>query len=261
MTIDLAQSHGATVTGFTVVDPARVTRRVGPAGPGAFGFQIKLIEARKERANELAGDAMRQLEDRCRDAGVAFEPQHHQGAADQTLADVWRFQDLCLLPTRPWAPGEDDAYDETAALQMVALGLRPLLAVPPESPVRPAKALVGLSGSLDSAKSYKHFIQMGLWQEIPLHLVTVGAPKSGDEPAQLLAEGVAYAAAHGRVATTAVLGGAKDRVAVFLNEGARVGAELFIIGSSYGRFLNVRRFGSNAAGLLKRTKVPLFISH
>ena len=258
--IDIAKSHGATVTGFTVVDPVRVSR-VGPAAAGAFSYQIKLMETRKRRANEMARAAMGQLETRCGEADVAFDPQHFEGVADRTLADVWRFQDLCVAPTRPWAPGEPHPYEETAILHVVAMGLRPVLAVPPDAPVRPAKALVALSGSLDSAKSLKHFIQMGIWPDIPLHLVTIGKPKSGDDPARLLDEASAYVRDHGRAATTMAVPPTKDRIAALLDEASRVGAELFVIGSSYGRFLALERFGSHASGLLKRAAVPLFISH
>ena len=260
MAVEIAQRHRASVTGFTVVDPSHVMR-VGPGAVGTLTYQMQLMETRMKRANAVADAAMKELRERCEKAGIAFDARHQEGRPDRTLLDVWRFRDLCLMPTRPWAPGESGSHDVTAVLHLVAMGLRPLIAVPDGAPVTPDKALVALSGSLDSAKAFKHFVQLGIWPGIALHLVSVGTPKSGEAPAQLLAEAAAFATAHGYPVTTAALEAADDRNAALLAEAETVGAGILVIGSSYRRFMTLERFGRHASGLLQQSELPLFISH
>lgn len=258
--LDIARRHGASVTGFVAVDKKQLSN-IGPAPLGGFHYHYEMAKNRVARGLSTAKEAVAGLRRICEDAGVSFISEETTGNRDQGLAQTWRFQDFTVLSNPLWEPGSNEEGEAETLLHFVAMGLRPLLVVPQGFEGTPSKAMVALSGSLDSAKSFKHFVQLRPFGEIPLHIVTVGDPKSGEAPADLLRGAADYAKLHGFEATTAALPKADKRVQALLDHGDRVGAELFLIGSSYHQFLTLTRFGSHALGMLKLSKYPVFISH
>ena len=258
--IEIAKQHNAKITGCAIVDVDRIGM-VGPAPVGAFSYRVRLIETRLRDATKDANDSLNALESECDRANVGYQAVSLRGGTDETLSSVWRFQDLALIPTRPWSPGERNADDVAAVLHLIALGLRPMLAVPENSEWKPTSALIGLSGSLDSAKAFKQFVQSGLCPDANLHLVSVGKPKSGESTASLLEHAAEYAVDHGYKVTKSPLPSGSDRTKILLDEAERVDAGVIVIGSSYRRFLAFEQFGSHATGVLEQSKVPVFVSH
>ncbi|MBB3065003.1 universal stress protein [Limibacillus halophilus] len=258
--VELARQHNAKITGCAIVDVDRIGM-VGPAPVGAFSYRVRLIEARLRDATKDANDSLIALGDECKRANVVYQAVSLRGDTDETLSSVWRFQDLALIPTRPWSPGERNADDVAAVLHLIAMGLRPMLAVPEQSEWKPASTLVALSGSLDSAKAFKQFVQSDLCPDANLHLVTAGKPKSGESPDRLLDKAEAYAIDHGFKVSKSSLPSGSDRTTTLLEEAERVDAGVIVIGSSYRRFLAFEQFGSHATGILERSKVPVFVSH
>ena len=260
LAIDIAKRHGGRISGISVVDPDRVTR-IGPSPAGMFSYHLRLMETRLKNARNEAAVQAEILRARSEEAGVPYLDLSREGKPDTSLVDAWRFHDIGLVPTRIWNPGEDDLEDVKAVLHLIAMGLRPLIAVPDEAYTHPSKALIALSGSLDSAKAMKQFIMLHPWPDIDLHIVTVGPPKSGERPSELLEEACGYAADHGFTVTTAALPAALDRTQTILDEGDKVGAGVYVMGSSYSKFLTLERYGSHALGMLQSSKVPIFMSH
>lgn len=260
LAVDIAKQHDGSVSGFSVVDPDRIAR-IGPSPPGMFSYHLRLVETRLKSAREEAAVQAEALRARCEEAGIPYSDYSKEGKPDTSLVEAWRFHDLGLVPTRIWNPGADDLEDVKAVLHIIALGLRPLIAVPDEAYQQPKKALVALSGSLESAKAMKQFIALRPWPDVELHLVTVGDPKSGETQLQLLAEAGAYATSHGFSVSSAALPATDDRTQAILDEGTRVGAGVFVMGSSYRKFLTLERYGSHALGMLQHSKVPVFMSH
>lgn len=261
LALALAKSQGARVTGFTAVDAGQIERAT-PSGIGVYSYQVKLREENLQNAKDEASQAIREFADRVREEGLEFRTASASGESDLTLADAWRFQDLCLMSTRPWDPGDEAPSDVSSVLHLVAMGLRPLITVPAKAKATlPRKVMIALSGSLDSAKAMKHFVQMNLFPDLSAHAVVSGSPKSGEGPEQLLSQAADYLESHGLKTTTKALGESDDRTALLLEEADRVGAELLVIGSSYKKFLSFERFGKHALGMLEQSDVPIFISH
>ena len=258
--LDIARRTDASVTGFVAVDKDELSN-IGPAPIGGFHYHYEMAKNRVARGLSTAKEAVAGLRSICEENDVPFVAQETTGDRDASLAQAWRFQDLTVLSNHIWEPGSNEAGDAETLLHFVAMGLRPLLVVPQGFEGTPAKAMVALSGSLDSTKSFKQFLQMRPFGEIPLHVVTVGDPKSGEAPADLLRGAADYAALHGFEVTTAALPKADKRVRALLEHGSSVGAELFVVGSSYHQFLTMTRFGSHALGMLTLSTYPVFISH
>lgn len=256
----IAYRYGASVTGFVVVDKDDLSD-VGPAPIGAFSYRYAMAKNRVARGLSTATKSVAGLRDVCEEAGIAFVAEQSVGDGDDTLATAWRFHDLAVLPSRVWVPGSNEVGEAETLLHFVAIGLRPLLVVPQGFEGEPAKAMVALSGSLDSAKAYKQFVQLRPFGDIPLHIVTVGDPKSGGSPEDLLREAAAYGELHGFEVTTATLPTTDRRVETLQHHARTVGAEAFVIGSSYHQFLMMTRFGSHALRMLGSSAYPIFVSH
>lgn len=256
----LARRNAAAVTGFVAVDEDQLSH-VGPAPIGAFSYRYELAKERVARGLSTAEVAVAGLRAMCEAEDVPFVADQTTGDRDSSLADAWRFQDLAVLPNQVWEPGENDRGDAETLLHFVAMGLRPLLVVPQGFEGEPTKAMVALSGSLDSAKAFKQFVQMRPFGHIPLHIITAGPPKSGEKAEDLLRDAAAYAALHGFETTTEALPGTDKRVQMLLDHGKSVGADLFVIGSSYSKFLLMTHFGSHALGMLNTSRYPVFVSH
>ena len=261
LALALAKSHGARITGFTAVDPVEIEKGV-PSSIGVFSYQVNLREQNLQSAKDEASKAIAEFGDTVKNSGLEFRTTCASGESDTTLANAWRFQDLCLISTQSWNPGDGEDSDISSVLHLVAMGLRPLIAVPPQaSPRIPQKAMIALSGSLDSSKAMKHFAQMNLFEGISAHLVVAGDPKSGETPDELLNRSASYLEAHGISSTTASLADSGDRTTLLLDEISRSESNLLIIGSSYKRILTIERFGKHAMGLLRESPVPVFVSH
>jgi nucleotide-binding universal stress UspA family protein len=258
--IDVAKRNGAEITGFVAVDEDDL-RQVGPAPVGAFSYRYALAEGRVAQGFSTADASIADLREVCAEAEVPFKALETSGRQDRRLSDAWRFQDLAILPTQVWNPGFRGLGNAETLLHFVAMGMRPLLVVPQGFDRLPKKTVVALSGSLDSAKAFKHFVQMRPFGDTAVHLVTVGQPKSAETADELLDHAADYARAHGLAVTSAALAHSDDRVQTLLDHAAEVDGEAFVVGSSYRHFVLFTRFGSHALGLLERTGCPVFVSH
>lgn len=270
ITVSIAARHHACVTAHPMID----ANELAPLRPPSTGVFPSKIKARQElfdkAAEELAGP-LRAFREQITGAGLAYEERGAVDGAqaaeagaeafDLTLANAWRFQDLLILSSAPWLAGEKAPRDVTAVLHALANGVRPILAVPPYAAGRCDKAMVALSGSLDSAKALKQFVQLAPWPDMALHLVTAGTPKNGGSAEDLLAEAAAFAQEHGFTVTTAALADAKKRSELLLREASDCGADVLVLGSSISRFLMRERFGTHVQQLTAGFAGPVFLSH
>ncbi len=103
----------------------------------------------------------------------------------------------------------------------------------------------------------KSFFQLGLWPEMDVHIVCVGAPKTGEPPEELLGAAAAWARTHGFEAKVAHCEGIASKA--LHDYAVGVGAGVIAIGSSCRRVLLNRRFGKNVRTLLETSALPLFL--
>ena len=260
LAVAIAQNAGASVTGLAVVDADRIAP-VSPAVTGVYSSQIKQRESELAAARDQANVHMAPLRQAVEAAGVPFHEMKLEGDSADVLQDAWRFQDLFLMANRPWPPGERTAMQVTAVLRLIASGVRPVIAVPPGAAAAPKTVMVAMSGSLECAKSMKNLLQMNIWPDASLHLVTSAPVKTGEPAEQLLEHAAAFAQSYGRETSTQIIDRPADRTGALLGAAEEVGAEAIVIGSSYKRFLAVQRFGSHAQELLQRFPGAVFVSH
>ncbi len=117
------------------------------------------------------------------------------------------------------------------------------------------RVLIAYSGSVESAKTMKRYVQLRLWPEASLRIVTFN--KTTDEANALLNDAAEYCRAHGlnpvtehvkTHAKSALLPYAKDHL-----------IDLIAIGNSARNLLLRRVFGETALHVVQHAQCPLFL--
>lgn len=252
--VALALAHDAELTGVCVLDESRLTR-VGPVPLGAGTYAKDLAGDRMVKAQEHVEWASKEFVDACTAAGVRHELLRERDDPLRLLIDHARYHDLMVFGLRSLFEFDlvQDPHD--ALVRLVQAGVRPLLAVAKEiHPVR--KVLVAYSGSMESAKAMKRFVQMRLWPDLQLRIVSF---EDGGRPTrQMLCDAERYCRAHGMaVESESVPGPSKELV---LRYAAAWGADLLVVGNSAKSLLLRRLFGETALHVIRHAERPLFLA-
>lgn len=252
--IELAQQHGAELTGVTVLDVGRLGR-VGPVPLGASASAQELREFRFQVAQEHVKEATEQFVSACRNAGVAHEVRQEEGNPFDLMASCARYHDLMVFGLKSLFEHEvvHDPHDVLA--RMVAGGVRPLLAVSADArPIR--RVLIAYSGSMESAKTMKWFVQLGLWPKAQFRIVTF--KHHVEEAEQLVGDAASYLRMHGFDPEEACeFGSPKHQL---LSYAAKWGADLIVAGNSAKNLLLRRTLGETALNLITTADRHLFLA-
>ncbi len=253
--IDLAQRFGAEIGVLSVVDVDRLTN-VGPVPMGAGHYAWRLRGKRIERSHILDEHAIARFEEACEEASVPLHVIRCEEDPVKAITEHMRYYDLCLLGARGWFDYKVMREPRNALLKVIAGGVRPILAIT-EGMESVRCAVIGYNGSIESARTMKRFIKLGLWPEMELHIVCVGNPKTGERPEDVLNEAAMWARAHGAEPQVAHCEGAPAKA--LYDYAVGVNAGVIAIGSSCRRVLLNRRFGKNARTLIETSDIPLFL--
>jgi nucleotide-binding universal stress UspA family protein len=253
--VELAQVHGAEVTGVTVVDVRRLSA-VGPIPIGAEGAAEELREHRLHVASEHVDRFIAKFERACHREGVPHNVLREEGDAFKLMASLCRYHDLTIFGLRSVFEYFFEDVDSGQLLcRLVCCGVRPMLAE--SSAYRPIRrVLVAYSGSIGSAKTLKQFVQMRLWPEATMRIATFGA-RDGRDPTKL-EDAAEYCQAHG-------LEPELDRPADsarhhLLPYADAWDADLIVMGNSVHGFVVRQLFGEVALHTIQHTDRPLFLS-
>jgi nucleotide-binding universal stress UspA family protein len=252
--IELAQEHGAELTGVTVVDIARLSR-IGPVPLVASASARELREFRVQVAQQHVEEATEQFASACRSAKVPYEIRQEEGNPFELMASCARYHDLMLFGLRSLFEHDvvHDPHDVLA--RMVAKGIRPMLAVSPDAqPVR--RVLIAYSGSIESAKTMKWFVQLKLWPQAELRVVTFKHP--AEEAEQLVGDAADYLRKHGFAPEEAYVPGSPKHQ--LLPYAAEWGANVIVAGNSAKTLLLRRTLGETALQLMTTSDRHLFLA-
>ena len=138
--------------------------------------------------------------------------------------------------------------------RLVEEGVRPLLAV--SEKFRPIeRALIAYSGSTESAKTMRRFIQQRLWPEAAIRIVTFDRDEeAGQERVQAA---VRYCQAHGFSPETEVV--AQSPKDALLSYAAGWNADLLVMGNSAKRLLLRRILGETTLHVVANADRPLYL--
>lgn len=252
--IELACRHQAELTGVTVVDVRRLSR-VGPVPLGASVSARELREFRLEVAQEHVEQATSQFESECSKAGLTCNVRREEGNPFTTMAACARYHDLMIFGLKSLFEHEVVHDPHDALVRLVAKGVRPLLAISPDTRLI-RRVLIAYSGSMESAKTIKWFTQLRAWPEAQLRVVTFEHPV--DEAEQLVGDAADYLRSHGFSPEEEYVA-ASPRHAL-LPYAAQWGADLIVAGNSAESLLLRRAFGETALNLITSADRPLFLA-
>lgn len=252
--IALAMAHNAEVTGVSVLDEARLAS-VGPVPIGGGHYAQALKENRLTKAEELVEWSLKEFAEACRASGVRHQVLREVGEPFSLMTEQARYHDLMIFGLRSLFEFDLVPDPHDSLVRLVQAGVRPLLAVSRGFfPVR--KVLIAYSGSMESAKTMKHFVQMRLWPSCQVRIVSF--EDGGRNAEQLVADAAEYCRAHEmEVETDCVNGSPRDQLLPYANDW---GADLTVIGNSAKNLLLRRIFGETALHAIRNAERPLFLA-
>ena len=253
--IELAKRFEAELTGITVMDQDRI-RNVGPFPAGAAKAAMDLADHRWEATGERVTLALREFRRKCRQENVSHKVVLEHSNPFDTLIAHARYHDLTIFGLRGLFDYGVVAEPEGALERIVTEGVRPIITVTEEfRTIR--KALIAYSGSMQSAKTMRRFIQLNLWPEVELKIVHFNEGRS--QPQTLLCEAQEYCYTHGFDAQTECLDGqARDGLLPCAQEWD---ADIVVLGNSARSLLLSTLFGSTMLSVIRNTDRPFFLSH
>jgi nucleotide-binding universal stress UspA family protein len=252
--IRFARQFDAELAGVTLCDVDRL-EFLGPVPIGAGAAAAELREHRVRQMQEALQGAIDEFESLCTGAGVPHRVLQATGDPFEGLIAHSRYYDVVVSGLKNlFGHGVVDE-PPVELVRLVDGGVRPLIAVTDEDrEVR--RVLIAYSGSAGSAKTMKRFVQLRLWPEASVRIVTFD--KTPQEAEVLLSEAAEYCRAHGLDPATehvdaharhALLPYAKDHL-----------IDAIVIGNSARNLLLRRVFGETALHVMQHAECPLFLS-
>jgi nucleotide-binding universal stress UspA family protein len=252
--VELAQRHEADLTGVTVVDVGRLGR-IGPVPLVASASARELREFRLEVAQEHVAQTTEQFVSACREAGVPYDVRQEEGNPFDLMASCARYHDLMVVGLKGLFEHDIVRDPHDVLVRLVAEGVRPLLAVSADArPIR--RVLMAYSGSMESAKTIKWFVQLGLWPKAQVRIVTF--EHQVDLAEQLVGDAADYLRKHGFEPEEAyVPGSPKHQLLPYATDW---GADLIVAGNSATNLLLRHALGETALNLMTSADRPLFLA-
>ena len=254
--MDLAKRFEAEITGVTVVDIKGLSN-VGLVPKGALHAAKEMTARRVRVTKEKIAEAISEFESSCTAESIKCQvKQEEREDPFDLMISLARYHDLMIFGLRSIIE-YDIAFEEPkdALARMVEAGVRPIIAV--SDTFRPIqKVLIAYSGSMASAKTMKRFVQLRLWPDARLKIVTFQS--SEDKAHQLLFDASEYCRAHGfHVESESNTGSPKD----FLLPMATLWqADMIVLGNSARNLMVKRIIGETALHIIRNADRPLFLS-
>lgn len=253
--VNLAQRHDAEVTGVTVLD----VRRVSCEGIGTTKslnrsvIQSERLQIVQTRLEESLGF----FETACQAAHVKYRLATETGEPFTRLVDLARYHDLMIFGLRSVFEYDFLAGDpESLLIRLVDAGVRPVIAVS-ERTRSIGRVLIAFSGSMESAKAMKRFVQMRLWPSADLKIVTFHPSEATSQT--LLQAAQEYCHAHGY--RTCCQSNPGDPSALLLAAAALWQADMIVMGNSARHVFLRKVLGDTLVQTLRETTLPLFLAH
>ncbi|MEM8947609.1 MAG: universal stress protein [Planctomycetota bacterium] len=252
--LQLAKSHDAELTGVTLFDTESL-KQVGAVPIGAGHLAKELKESRLDDVSGVIAAAEVHFAMACEKAEVPYRLRRETGNPLESLVALMRYHDLmvCGLESLIQHGVVDDPPDELAML--VRGGVYPLLALGDTNPPI-ERILVCYSGSMESAKTMRRFVQLRLWPDAQIKIATFGTRKP--EPERLLADAADYFRAHGYHTDIAhIVDIPKTSILPYAETW---GADLIVLGNSTKKMLFRRLLGETALYVMRNAEIPLFLA-
>lgn len=252
--VAIAMDQNAELTGVSILDEQRLTS-VGPVPIGGGQQARELAKDRLQKAKERIDWSVQEFTEACRAAGLKHRALCEVGEPISLMIDQARYHDVTIFGLRSLFEFDlvEDPHD--ALVRLVQSGVRPIIAVSKGFyPVK--KVLIAYSGSMESAKAMKRFIQMRLWPKAKLQIVTF--EHEPDKAKNLVREAADYCRANGfSPEETTFSGSAKEDLLEYMQEWE---ADMTVVGNSAKNLIMRKLFGETALNVIRNTERPIFLA-
>ena len=253
--VGLAKRFEAEITGVTVVDVKHLSN-IGPVPVGGGHAADKLRRHRIMVTKERIEEAISKFESACTEAGIKYQIKREERKDPfDLMISLARYHDLMIFGLRSvFEYGISGEEPKDTLTRLISAGVRPIIAVSKE--YRPIQnVMIAYSGSMESAKTMKRFIQLQPWPDVKLKIVTFQS--SEDKARRLLFDASEYCRAHGFTVETGSNSGApKD---FLLPMATQWQADMIVLGNSARNLLVKRILGETALHILRNADRPLFL--
>ena len=252
---ELGDLHQAQLTGVTIVNTKKL-ENVGPVPAGAAAYAQRMRENNVQVTKEGTEQAIAVFKDHCSEQKVVCRRiKYEEGDTFEAMIDEDRFNDLTIFGLRSIFEYGFVEDPDKAILKLLRHGVRPILAVAEK--YRPVKTVViALSGSMESARSTRDYLQLNPWPGAKIRLVHFMRRKK-PEPF-LLEKAADYCQAHGfEVHTDLIDGNPKTDLLAYAHEQK---ADLIVMGNSSQNIIKRSLLGDTVLETIHSADIPLFLS-
>ena len=252
---ELGDLHQAQLTGVTVVN-TRKLENVGPVPAGASAYAQRMREKKVQITREGTEQAIALFKEHCSQQKVVCRRiKYEEGDTFEAMIDEDRFNDLTIFGLRSIFEYGFVEDPDKAILKLLRHGVRPILAVAEQ--YRPVKtAVIALSGSMESARATRDYLQLNPWPDTKIRLVHFTHRKK-PEPF-LLEKAADYCQAHGfEVQTDLMDGNPKTDLLAYAHD---KNADLIVMGNSSQNIIKRSLLGDTVLETIHSADIPLFLS-
>lgn len=248
--VSLAKRFEAEITGVTMFDVQHLT------SINTMPIRSEGIDRRVSLTGEDVEKAIGEFKSACAAGGIKYQvKQEEKGEPFDAIISLARYHDLMILGLRSIFE-YDISFEEPkdTLARLVSAGVRPIIAVSDTfRPIR--KVVIAYSGSMESAKTMKRFVQLHLWTDVKLKIVTFQG--SEDKALRLLYDASDYCRAHGfQVVHEWNHGSPKD---FLLPIASYWQADMIVLGNSARNLLIKQVLGETSLYVIRNADRPLFL--
>lgn len=251
--VELAAPREAELTGVTLVDVRRAA--LVDQTPPESGVQIDSQLAPYRDAERRIERSIAKFHEVAERAGVIRRNVVRETEEPfSKFIDLARYHDLMVCGLRKLLRYEfASGAPHDLLIRFMTSGVQPVLSVA-EEPRTVKRALIAFSGSAESTRAMKRFVQLRLFPGVAIRVVSFGR----EETARPLVEAAAeYCRAHGYAVNAHPNPMApKDGL---LAEADEFAADVIVLGHSARKTLLRRMLGDTTLHVIANAKVPLFI--
>ena len=252
--VELAKAHGARITGVTVVDIKQLIQ-VGPVPPGGGVYASRLREKRLSITEDRIEEAIEKFKKKCAESNILTKIERETGDLFESMIAHARYNDVTIFGLKSLFDYGFTSEPKDALIRLVSQGVRPIIAVSPKFR-KIHKVLIAYSGSMESAKAMRRYVQLNPWRDVRLRVVHFG--KSDDNTAQFLTDAAEYCRDHGFTTETEVVENtAKDHLIEYAQQNDM---DLIVMGNSIRNLIFRHLLGDTVLNAIQQSDRPLFLA-
>jgi nucleotide-binding universal stress UspA family protein len=252
--VSFAKETEARVRGLTLVD----TRRFDAAQDCESAIYMSMAQSRHTYAECVQENARAELSQACLKARLNFDVRRIAGNPLELLPAESQFHDLTITAfgdmNRRLPPGTTSTLSPSDMLQLLQLGVQPLLVLPQAAkPIE--RVLLVYDGSDAAGRAIRSYLNFGVLRNADHRLLAIGATQT--EARASLAEMAEYCSSHCRTLETGCAVGRVRRVLV--PYATKWEADLLVLGVCRGNGWIRRVFGQPSIDLARTLKCGLLV--